>query len=416
MSVYDRWHKARPGPDDEPCREHSRGRNKLYPAADHGTGDRWQVRYRDDHGRQRKQSFDKRPAADAFDAKIKGQLAAGTFVDPAAGQITFREYAEQWRISRTHDIVTAQHIEAAFRLRVYPVIGDHRMRLMAQRPSIVQAWISGVQTHPNSVQQVIKGVSQVFTAAVEDGIIPRNPLTARSVQKPQRLVSEVTPWSAQQVDAMASQLPARLAAIPYLGAACGLRQGELFGLASADLDFLRRTVHVEVQLKYIRAGVVVFAPLKNRKVRDVPVPDRVLPVLSEHVKTHPPVPVTLPWLVPSGKPMTRNLLFTWPVGQAIIRQRFNKHWSKARRAVGIPEERGNGCHVLRHTAASTWLSAGVSLAKVSAYLGDTKETILSVYAHFLPSDDDRAREVMNTFFAGMSERSCAQNVPGGDVK
>lgn len=239
---------------------------------------------------------------------------------------------------------------------------------------------------------------------------------ARSVQKPKRLVREVTPWSAGQVEAVASELPACLAAIPYLGAACGLRQGELFGLAVGDLDFLRRAVHVEVQLKYIRAGIVVFAPLKNRKVRDVPVADEVLPVLSEHVKAYPPVPVTLPWMKPDGKPVTRNLLFTWPVDQAIIRQRFNKQWSKARRAVGIPEERGNGCHVLRHTAASTWLSAGVSLAKVAAYLGDTKETVLSVYAHFLPSDDDRAREVMNSFFAGSSERSCARNVPGKGLR
>ncbi len=47
-------------------------------------------------------------------------------------------------------------------------------------------------------------------------------------------------------------------------------------------------------------GIVVFAPLKNRKVRDVPIADEVLPVLSEHVKAHPPVRVTLPWLVPSG--------------------------------------------------------------------------------------------------------------------
>lgn len=212
---------------------------------------------------------------------------------------------------------------------------------------------------------------------------------------------------------MASQLPARLAAILYLGAACGLRQGELFGLAVDDLDFLRRAVHVEVQLKYVRAGIVVFAPLKNRKARDVPIADEVLPVLSEHVKAYPPLPVTLPWLVPSGKPMTRNLLFTWPVGQAIIRQRFNKQWVKARRAVGIPGERGNGCHVLRHTAASTWLSAGVSLAKVAAYLGDTKETILSVYAHFLPSDDDRAREVMNTFSLACLSAHVPRMCPAG---
>lgn len=59
---------------------------------------------------------------------------------------------------------------------------------------------------------------------------------------------------------------------------------------------------------------------------------------------------------------------------------------------------------------------GQALAKVAAYWGDTKETVLSVYAHFLPSDGDRAREVMNAFFAGTSERSCARKMPGGGVR
>ena len=63
----------------------------------------------------------------------------------------------------------------------------------------------------------------------------------------------------------------------------------------------------------------------------------------------------------------------------------------ARRVAGIPAEPANGCHVLRHTAAPVWLSHGASLAKVAAYLGDTKEVVLAAYAHFMPSDDDRAR-------------------------
>ena len=97
MSVYDRWHKTRPGHADEPCREHSRGRTKLYPAADHGQGDRWQVRWRDYSGRQRKENFAKRSEADARDTAVKASLRAGNYVDPDAGRITFREYAEEWR-------------------------------------------------------------------------------------------------------------------------------------------------------------------------------------------------------------------------------------------------------------------------------------------------------------------------------
>ena len=87
------------------------------------------------------------------------------------------------------------------------------------------------------------------------------------------------------------------------------------------------------------------------------------------------------------------------------RNAFNRVWQAAWRAAGIDPERGrqNGCHVLRHTAASAWLSAGLSLAKVAAYLGDTKEVVLATYAHFMPDDDDRAREIMNAFFAPTRE-------------
>lgn len=59
----------------------------------------------------------------------------------------------------------------------------------------------------------------------------------------------------------------------------------------------------------------------------------------------------------------------------------------------------------------------LSLAKVAAYLGDTKEVVLATYAHFMPDDDDRAREIMNAFFApnreGADRAPCALIVPGG---
>ena len=430
MSVYDRWHKTRPGHADEPCREHSRGRAKLYPAADHGQGDRWQVRWRDYGGRQRKENFAKRSEADARDTAVKASLRAGNYVDPDAGRITFREYAEEWRKNRVHDLATATRIEIAFRNHAYAAdetpgrtplgtlaIGDQELRTLARRTSLMQGWISGLRLAPNSARKVIADVSQVFTAALDDGIITRNPLKARSVQKPQAVKTEATPWTVAEIEAVVDQLPGHLAALPYLGSACGMRQGELFGAALGDLDFLRKIMHVDVQVKYV-AGCLFFAPVKNKKTRDVPVADPVIPLLAEHVRQYPPVKVTLPWGAPDGKPTTRELMFTTSDGRALNRNAFNRVWQAAWRTAGVDPERGrqNGCHVLRHTAASAWLSAGLSLAKVAVYLGDTKEVVLATYAHFMPDDDDRAREIMNAFFAptrdGADYDPCALIVPG----
>ena len=85
-------------------------------------------------------------------------------------------------------------------------------------------------------------------------------------------------------------------------------------------------------------------------------------------------------------------------------------------AAGVNPERGrqNGCHVLRRTAASAWLSAGLNLAKVATYFGDTQEVVPATYAHFIPDDDDRARDIMNAFLlsgsGGAADVSCATDV------
>ena len=70
-----RWLKSERQPD---------GTRKRVHSAEYGCEKRWQVRWRDEQGRQRKQSFAKKAEAEAFDAKIRSQLADGTYVDPSA--------------------------------------------------------------------------------------------------------------------------------------------------------------------------------------------------------------------------------------------------------------------------------------------------------------------------------------------
>jgi integrase len=64
-------------------------------------------------------------------------------------------------------------------------------------------------------------------------------------------------------------LPARYKALADVGAGLGLRQGEMFGLAAEDIDWLRRVVHVRRQVRILGAAIT-FAPPKGGKERDVP--------------------------------------------------------------------------------------------------------------------------------------------------
>lgn len=418
MAVTDRWHKSRPWPGDPVCREHG-----MTPAAGHAKGDRWQVRWRDETGTQRAQTFARKTGkdpelhAEAFDAKVKTQLDDGSYIDPSRADITFRQYAEDWRGTRTHDEPTARRIEIGLRRHVYPAIGRRTLRELGKRPSLTQAWIAGMKLAPSTAVQVIRDVSAIYIAALDDGLISRNPVQAKSVTRPKVPERKARPWTATQVGAMSAALGGSLAVIPYLGAGTGQRQGEMFGLALEDIDFLRRVVHVRCQVRLVR-NHPCFAPVKNDKQHDVPLSDSLAPVLAEHIRLHPPAEVTLPWRVPDGEPVTRTLILTRPDGRAMHADRANDAWHRALVTTGIVARRkpgekrwpppGNGMHVLRHTAASAWLSAGVGAPAVAAWLGDTVQTVYATYAHLMPDDDDTGRKAMDEFF-----RACAPDVQTG---
>jgi integrase len=103
------------------------------------------------------------------------------------------------------------------------------------------------------------------------------------------------PWTPERF-AVQAAMPERYQAMVDLGGGCGLRQGEILGVAVDAIDFESDTLHVVQQLKLSRSKAV-FAPPKGGKLRDVPLPGPVADALREHMKRFPPVEITLPWKV-----------------------------------------------------------------------------------------------------------------------
>jgi integrase len=172
---------------------------------------------------------------------------------------------------------------------------------------------------------------------------------------------KVLPWTPEQVAAVRHALPSRYRAMATLAAGCGLRQGEVFGLAVDDVDFLRGVVDVRRQVKLL-GGQQVFAPPKGRKVRDVPLPESVALELAAHLQAWPAVAVELPWEERAGSPRRVELLVSTRETTALQRNYVNaKVWKPALTAAGIEPTRENGMHALRHFYASVLLDAGESI-------------------------------------------------------
>lgn len=270
----------------------------------------------------------------------------------------------------------------------------------------MQAWHAGLPVGPSYAGQILTVLSSVLAAAVDDGLIARNPCRAASVQAPRLVRRKVVPWTSQQVATIGGALagndyaPAgtgRFAAVVDCGAGLGMRQGEILGLPVDQVDFLERTVHVRQQIRFI-AGKPVFAPPKGQRERDVPLPESVSRALAEHIRQYPPRKVTLPWRFLDGKPRACSLLFTGIRGAAVSRLAFNNHVGQpARRAAGIPDGNGErtGMHQLRHRYASVLLAGGVDIRALSEYLGHHDPSFtLRIYAHLMPGSDDRARRAI----------------------
>jgi integrase len=407
--IQDRWYKTETGPDGKPHRVRT-GR--------HGTGKRYRARYVAPDGTERSKSFpdgQKRMAEDWL-AQTSADMSRGQYVDPKAARTTFRQYAEMWLEHQAGDPNTQASMQTQLRRHAFPLIGSRP--ISAFQPAHIRELVAKLEATGMSgsyARVIFSNVRAVLSAAVDDGYLPRNPCAARTVRPPAVATRRVVPWEPGRVFAVRDALADRYREMVTVGAGCGLRQGEILGLAVEELDFSGNTLRVVQQLKMSRSKPV-FAPPKGGTLRDVPLPDPVADALKDHMKRFPPVKVTLPWLRVGGEPVTRRLLFTGPASSMVWRATFNTdHWKPALAKAGvIPEPakgerhaaaREHGMHALRHFYASVLLDAGESIKAVSEYLGHSDPGLtLRVYAHLMPDSRDRARRAVANVFKAQDRK------------
>ncbi|MFD4143698.1 tyrosine-type recombinase/integrase [Streptomyces sp. NPDC058572] len=406
--IQDRWYKTE---------SDSGGKTNRVKTNRYGTGMRYRARYIGPDGTEKSKSFPDRQKrlAELWLAQIEADMARGQYIDPKASRITFQQYAEKWLSAQTSDIGTRHAVEMRLRLHAFPYIGTRP--LGSFQPGHIRSWVRQLEdTVPAaSYRRAIFGnVSAVLTAAVDDGLLPKNPCRAESVKAPKPSPTRVKPWPADRVFRVRAGLPRRYRTTIDLGGGCGLRQGEIFGLPVEEVDFLGGWLHVAYQVKLVR-GRPVFAPPKGGKERDVPFPGAVSAALALHMTTYPPVEITLPWREPGGPPVTKALLFTNREGRAIGRNAFNlRAWKPALASAGvIPTPAAgetyakapvHGMHALRHFYASVLLDAGENIKALSQYLGHSDPGFtLRTYTHLMPSSEGRTRKAVDSVYREATE-------------
>jgi integrase len=355
-SVEDRWRKR--------VKDES-GNTVDVPSAVAGKVRRWRARYVDNAGREHSRTFDRKVDAQKWlDAQL-ASLLRGEHVAPKDAKLTVGEWCDKWLAGYgTRRKSTVRQAEVHIK-----IIKAHfdAVPLSAVRPSDVRAWTSALKAEGRAdsyVYALYSRLSQLFTDAVHDGIVARNPCSRRTSPG----MGKQRPYVAttKQIWALYDAVPAGVRPAILLGAHAGLRLAEAAALRVEDVDFATGLLSPMVQW--------VDEPLKSEKSRTpIPIPKVMTHLLAEAVR------------VGNGRTLVDdecgNPAGPWTIERAV---------RAARERVGLPE--GFRFHDLRHYFASLLIASGLDVKVVQARLRHASaKTTLDTYGHLWPDRDDSSR-------------------------
>jgi len=295
---------------------------------------------------------------------------------------TVADWHAKWVATRTVEPATAAKNASHWRTHIAPRWGDWPLSLIGR--SDVQSWVRDM-THAGSGAATVTAVYHLFSAllrdAVLEGVLAVSP--CREIDLP-KIVKPAPRWLTEEEY---GRIQLALAVTPrapvwqaYVGLGCysGLRPGELAGLDVGDVDLSRNLVHVHQVMT--RHGMRAYGKT-NGSTRWVPFPPQVADLL---------------WPVIGDR--GSGAVFTSARGDRVRDELFrDRVWQPALEAAGVEYVRP---YVLRHTAASWLVQAGVPPFEVVKMLGHNSMALVNTYLHLAPDQHDRIRAAWGGARAG----------------
>lgn len=190
------------------------------------------------------------------------------------------------------------------------------------------------------------------------------------VAKPRR-ADEVSALTTSEVAALATAC-GRQGDVVVLLAYTGLRFGELVGLWVEDVDLKARRIRVRRSITQVGGKLLEGNPKSAAGWRSIPLPQRVMPILTERVAGLSP-----------GAPA-----ITSPTGALLGLENWKRatRWRAAIVEIGRPSMR---VHDLRHTYASLARRAGADLRLLQKTMGHASITVTAhIYADLYDDELD----------------------------
>lgn len=341
----------------------------------------YRVRYTVDGLRKTESGFATRAAAALWEAQTMVDVARGDYVDPDAGRVLFKTYAEQWLREHEGENSTRATLRSHLDAHLIPTFGD--LPLKALKKPAVKAWLAGLKRRKLSASYrrgLFVTLKTISNAAVDDKLLSVSPV--KGLDGPTLRSTERRFLTAAEVGQLAASIIARFRCLILLGAYTGLRIGELAGLDTDHLDLDAGTVTVQNVVERQASGGRELRdwPKSEKSVRTVKIPTPLVADLKVHVETY------AARVVPGGPVM----VFPDEKGRLLHDDRFRHGaWKRAVAKAKLAAPRPTP-HTLRHTHAAFLIDDGESPKAVQVRMGHaTIGVTYDLYGHLFPEAEDR---------------------------
>lgn len=282
--------------------------------------------------------------------------------------ITIEELAYAWLDHKGGYIKpsTYKDYESSIRLRIIPAVGHLRAAeltpLMVQRLIDELARTQGERT----VNKTIAPLRGMYRQAVVWGVVAYNPTS--DIKRLKETRKEVLCLTPEQAAQLLDSTHGRDRTLLSVALGAGLRQGEIIGLHWGDIDWFNNII--SVKRTYLDGQF--HEPKTDFAKRSVYISGWLKEELLIHFHR-------------SGSPGPDSLVF--PSGKGTPLNRHNVRCRVLDRALKAAELPRVNFHSLRHTYASTLISAGADPFYVSRQLGHSKVNFTAdTYGHLFNSD------------------------------
>lgn len=344
------------------------------------SGRRYEVRWRPSPGEsERSRSFPTFEAAQAWKTQVEAAALHGQRLDPRSGKRRFGDYADSWLSGRRLAVGTVELYRYQLDTHILPTFKDLALNQITTER--VRRWHRKLDAQGGLVAaKCYRLVRSILAAAVDDGLIPRNPCTIRNAgveRSPDR--PYVPP---ELVVALAEAADEYLRAMILVAAFGGLRLGELRALTIDDFDQAKATLTVASSVDHARRRK---EPKSDAGRRTVVLPGAVAAALVTHVRTI--------------SAMGDGALFPGPMGGLMSPSFHQKHWTAARKVAGAPNVH---FHDLRHTAGTLGAQAGATIKELMTRLGHSTPRAALRYQHAAQERDRAIADRMGDLIGDLS--------------